>query len=327
MMSKTPYALIALLSDGEFHSGEAIGDLFKISRSAVWKQLKKVVELGIEVETVKGKGYRVVHPFNLLDREAICALLNHHLPAATLDILPVTTSTNDLFNRKIFNKEAVGKGDLILAEQQTAGKGRRGRVWHSLFARNIIMSMVWSFDQGMTKLDGLSLVVGLALVEALRSMSVPEVKLKWPNDVMVKDRKVAGILLEMNGDPTAECFVVIGVGLNVNMQGGDMEGVDQPWISVSQALGQNVDRTAFINIFLEKLIYHLQVFEKEGFEVFRSRWGETDWLKEKAVAIKTGNTIIFGEARGVNTQGGILIDQEGVLHAYTSGEVSVRRAG
>lgn len=325
-MNKIPLPLIKLLADGEYHSGEAIGEILAVSRAAVWKQLQKLGDIGLEVESVKGKGYRLRTPLSLLNETNVQACLNTLLPGATARVLPVIDSTNDEVNRRIFKKELMHKGDLVMAELQTAGRGRRGRSWQTAFGKNLMMSMYWSFDKGIERIDGLSLVVGLALAKVLKGAGFNHVGLKWPNDVMVGDKKAAGILLEMNGDPTSDCSVVIGVGINVNMARGEVEGIDQPWVSLSEIEGQSIDRTELTEAFVAGLIGEIERFEKKGFSPLKEDWECFDWLADKSVVVKRGEVMAFGVGRGVDKNGGLLLEHDnGQLTSYTSGEVSVRR--
>jgi len=218
--------LLKLLKDGRFHSGQALGAALGVSRSAVWKQLQQLeVEFGLVIHKVRGRGYQLASPLVLLSElEIAAATPSTSWPVHVYDSIDST------------NAEAlrlVGKGVVapfvVVAERQTAGRGRRGRQWVSPFAENIYYSLLLRIDGGMRQLEGLSLVVGLAVLQALRELGIAGAGLKWPNDVLVDNKKIAGILLELVGDPADVCHVVLGVGINVDMQGADL--VDQLWTS------------------------------------------------------------------------------------------------
>ena len=197
--------LLTLLKDGRFHSGEALGAALGVSRSAVWKQLQSLEsELGLAVYKVRGRGYRLAAPLLLLDAGEISRRsAQAYWPVQVYDEIDST-------NAEALRLVAEGRPApfLVLAERQSAGRGRRGRAWSSPFAQNLYYSLVLRVDGGMRQLEGLSLVVGLAVRRALQEMGV-RAGLKWPNDVLVENRKIAGILLELVGDPADVCHVVL----------------------------------------------------------------------------------------------------------------------
>ncbi len=232
--------LLKLLKDGRFHSGQALGAALGISRSAVWKQLQHLeAEIGLSVHKVRGRGYQLAKPLVLLDAAEICAKGLHEWPVHIFDTID---STNAEALRLI--ERGVAAPFMVLAERQVAGRGRRGRKWVSPFAENLYHSLVLRIDGGMRQIEGLSLVVGLAVMHALRDMGIAEAGLKWPNDVLVGEKKIAGILLELVGDPADVCHVVLGVGINVNMQSTDE--VDQQWTSMCLEAGRNFDRNELV---------------------------------------------------------------------------------
>jgi BirA family biotin operon repressor/biotin-[acetyl-CoA-carboxylase] ligase len=217
-----------------FVSGQDLADLLGVSRTAVWKQLNKLEELGLEIESVKGKGYRIPGGITLLDEQAVRdTMAVDSLPLlAMLDLRDAIGSTN----AEAMSQIAAGRGSgyVCTAEQQTAGRGRRGREWVSPYARNLYLSAVWEYEQGAAVLEGMSLAVGVVVARALAACGVPPVQLKWPNDLLYEGAKLGGILLEMTGDPAGACQVVVGIGVNVSMPGKAAEGIDQSWTDVSR---------------------------------------------------------------------------------------------
>ena len=197
-------ALLSILSDGEYHSGDALGRRLGVSRTAIWKQLKKIGDLGVVLESVKGKGYRLPGGLDLLDpatiNKSLTPLASEML--STLDVFEVVDSTNVIALSRAMEG---AHGYLCTAEQQTAGKGRRGKVWASPYASSLYISAVWEFPSGAAALEGLSLAVGVAVVDALTQAGLENVQLKWPNDILCGGRKLAGILLEVAGDLSGPC--------------------------------------------------------------------------------------------------------------------------
>ena len=197
-MTLTPIrqTLITLLSDGQFHSGEQLGEQLGISRAAVSKHMAALKELGLDLFSLTGKGYRLAVPMALYDEAQLQALA----PMAPVHCFPVIDSTNQYLLERV---NQLSSGESCLAECQTAGRGRRGKPWVSPFGCQLILSMYWRLEQGMAAAMGLSLAVGVAVVQALESLGYPGVELKWPNDLYYQGRKLAGILVEMSGSAGA----------------------------------------------------------------------------------------------------------------------------
>lgn len=210
----------------------------------------------------------------------------------------------------------------IVAEQQTAGRGRRGRQWASPFGENIYYSLLLRVEGGAAQLEGLSLVVGLAVLRAIQELGVVGGGLKWPNDILVSGKKIAGILLELSGDPADVCHVVIGVGINVNMRNQD--GIDQPWTSMRLEGGKVIDRSALINSLNGHLSRYLQAHWLEGFQVLRQEWEAEHLWQGKQVRLSAGSQSVEGVVLGVNSQGALRLLVSGNEHQYSGGELSLR---
>lgn len=318
------YPLLHTIADGEFHSGEELARLLGVSRTAVWKQLQKIqLATGLQLESIKGRGYRLRQTLELLDRERIVAAAGPLL--AQLEVHQHIDSTNRLALERAH--EGCGRGHVVVAEQQTAGRGRRGRQWVSPFGCNIYCSAIWEFDGGAAALEGLSLAVGVAVARALTAIGVRDVGLKWPNDVVWGGRKLAGILLEMVGDAAGRCQVVIGIGINVAMAGSEQTTrIDQPWVDVQTALGGPVSRNDLLAALLAHLLPTLQQFEREGFAALRSAWSELDSFYGRDVVVHLGERLVPGVAAGVGASGALLIDTDNGRQEFHGGEVSLRLA-
>ncbi|MCW8883946.1 MAG: bifunctional biotin--[acetyl-CoA-carboxylase] ligase/biotin operon repressor BirA, partial [Motiliproteus sp.] len=305
--------LLEVLADGQFHSGEDLGARLGVSRSAVWKQLKKLQALGIDHYSVKGRGYRIPGGLNLLSVEKLSAELDARVAAKlhAIDLQLSVDSTNVMAMQGI--QKGQNHGFLYLAERQTAGKGRRGRDWISPFSRNLYFSLTWSFTQGAAALEGLSLVVGLALARGLSSCGVEGVGLKWPNDLLSGDKKLAGILLEMTGDASGVCQVVIGVGVNVAMSESEGGAIDQPWTDVSSCLSDGsgaVDRNRLLAAILNELVPALERFSEQGFAPFKESWMGLDGFANRRVRLQTSSQQFQGVAKGVDSSGALLLETE-----------------
>ncbi len=317
-------SLLQVLADGAFHSGEELGESLGVSRSAVWKQLKKLESLGVRCHSVRGRGYRLPGGLDLLNeariKQGLSADALRQLRRISLNL------TSDSTNSEAMQAAQQGdaQGCLYLAERQTAGRGRRGRTWVSPFARNLYFSLVWPFSGGVASLEGLSLAVGVALARALDRYGVPTVQLKWPNDLLFEGRKLAGILLEMTGEPGGACQVVIGVGVNVQMPDEVAQAIDQPWIDLQRAGVVDIDRNALLAQIVEELLQVLAVFTRDGFAPFVEEWQQRNAHAGRDVVLETGAHRFRGRCVGVDGAGALLLDTAEGRRTFHGGELSLR---
>lgn len=325
--------LLDILSDGRFHSGGDLGEALGVSRAAVWKAIRNLQALELDIHSVKGKGHRLACPLELLRRDAILAQLDEERRRGIqgLELLLSVDSTNTLLLRRIQSRELLlekGRLHVCLAERQTAGKGRRGREWVSPFGRNMYLSVGRQFSSGAGGLDGLSLVVAIGLVRALRQCAIEGLVLKWPNDVFCQGRKLAGILLEMTGDVTGDCQVVIGVGLNISSPPGAMKDVSQPWIDLQSIAPVPPGRNRVVGLVLRHLGEALDEFERSGFAGFRAEWESLDGCRDRPVEISSAGTgageALAGIARGVTEQGALRLETPEGMRIFNGGEVSMK---
>lgn len=313
--------LLRLLQDGRFHSGEALGAALGVSRSAIWKQLQSLEsELALPVYKVRGRGYRLESPLILLDENVLVA--SGACQAWPISILDSVDSTNAEVMRRLEARQA--PPFIVLAEQQTAGRGRRGRSWVSPFGENLYYSLALRVDGGMRQLEGLSLVVGLALLRALHAMGVAGAGLKWPNDLLVGGRKIAGILLELSGDPADVCHVVIGIGVNVNMSATSQVTIDQPWTSMREELGGLVDRNEMVCELGRQLVRYLAVHRELGFSALLEEWQESHVWQGRNVRLTAGAQAVEGVVLGVDQSGALRLSVAGVEQHFSGGELSLR---
>lgn len=307
--------LLKLLKDGRFHSGQALGTALGISRSAVWKQLQRLeADLNLSIHKVRGRGYQLAAPLELLERDQ---LADSPYPVFIHESLD---STNAEALREISG--GAQAPFVILAEQQSAGRGRRGRKWISPFAENIYYSLVLRIDGGMRQLEGLSLIVGLAVLSSFREFGSCDAGLKWPNDVLVGNKKIAGILLELVGDPADVCHVVIGIGINVNMMVAS--DVDQSWTSVRLEAGQAINRNELIVALCRNLQGYLIRHEAEGFAAIQAEWESNHLWQGREVTLIAGTHTVDGVVAGVDQQGALRLNVAGQEKVFSGGELSLR---
>lgn len=319
--------LIRLLSDGEFHSGEQLGEKLGVSRAAVWKQLRKLEALGITMEAVKGQGYRLVEPLELLDGGRIVAGLSRQA-RGYLSRLFVEESlpSSNAFLRERFEQGA-GHAEVCLVEQQSAGRGRRGREWNTPWGQSLMLSLGWRVESGVASLEGLSLAAGVALAQVLEGHGV-EPRLKWPNDVLLElpeggFGKLAGILVEVSGDAAGPCEVVIGMGINVGLPAAFRQGLDQPAAAVhDQAPG--LSRNALAVALIEALLPLVAHFEEQGFAAWQEAWNARHAFSGAQIDILRGDRRDSAVAEGVDASGNLLVRREEQLERLVGGEISVR---
>ncbi|MFM1348861.1 bifunctional biotin--[acetyl-CoA-carboxylase] ligase/biotin operon repressor BirA [Yersinia proxima] len=313
---KVPLRLIGILADGTFHSGEQLGEVLGMSRAAINKHMQTIREWGVDVFTVPGKGYSLPTPIQLLDEQAILS----YLPAGQVTVLPVVDSTNQYLLDRITELKS---GDACVAEYQQAGRGRRGRQWVSPFGANLYLSMFWRLEQGPAAAMGLSLVVGIVMAEVLHKLGAEQVRVKWPNDLYLNDKKLAGILVELTGKTGDAAQLVIGAGINLTMRELTTNVISQDWINLQEA-GVIIDRNKLTAELLSELRLAVVKFENEGLAAFISRWREMDNYLDRPVKLIIGNQEIFGIARGIDQQGALLLEQDGHVKPYIGGEISLR---
>ncbi|WP_044870881.1 bifunctional biotin--[acetyl-CoA-carboxylase] ligase/biotin operon repressor BirA [Pseudomonas sp. LFM046] len=310
--------LLKLLQDGHFHSGEALGAALGVSRSAVWKQLQHLeAELNLPIYKVRGRGYRLQGPLSLLD----CDALNKEGSPWLHQVCDSLDSTNAEVMRRLASGDA--PPFAVIAERQTEGRGRRGRRWVSPYAQNLYYSLALRIDGGARQLEGLSLVVGLAVLSTLRSFGLAAAGLKWPNDLLINNRKIAGILLELVGDPADICHVVVGIGVNVNMQLSPEE-IDQPWTSMQSESGVLVDRNLLVARLSACLQDYLGRHQREGFSALREEWEAGHLWQGRMVNLIAGVHQIQGRVIGIDATGAVRLNVDGEERAFSGGELSLR---
>ncbi len=316
--------IISLLADGQLHSGAEIGHVLGVTRSAVWKSMKRLADYGLEVDSIAGQGYQLSGGLELLEKDKISA--NIPAPQQTLIDNLILLSEVDSTNRYILDyiKANPDTMNICLAEHQTQGRGRRGRQWISPFGKNIYLSCNWSFTEGPSALTGLTIVMGIATVKALQAYGVKDAQLKWPNDVFWHGRKLAGILTEMNIDSVGVCHAVIGIGINLALSNSCAEKISQPWVDLSHILQQSIQRNHLVGLLITELLQALQQFEQSGLASFMNEWAEYDFLKGKSITLQTITEDVSGVVEGIDNKGGLQIHTQGGLKSFHAGEVSIK---
>lgn len=327
-MSQGDRELLLRLRDGPV-SGDVLAREAGQTRAAVWKRIEALRAAGIDIHAQAGRGYALSQPLDLLDGGRIEGLLDAgtHAHVDTLDVLWSLDSTN----AELLRRPAAGTA-VLLAERQTSGRGRRGRDWASPLAANLYLSVARVFAGGLARLGGLSLVAGVAAVEALHALGYGSVQLKWPNDLVVPDpgaraglRKLGGLLVEGGGEHAGPVRAVIGLGLNVRMPRSAADGIDQPWIDLDRLHAAPArTRNEIAAAVLDQLLPALARFDEAGLAPFLPRYAAFDALTGHEVVVQAGDGRHAGTCLGVAGDGALRIGNAAAEQCFHAGEVSVR---
>ncbi|RUR12763.1 biotin--[acetyl-CoA-carboxylase] ligase [Legionella sp. km772] len=319
-LNSTQYAILTILSDGLCHSGTELGQALSISRSAVWKQIKQLNEWAIPILSIPQQGYQLKQSLILLDEELIVKQLAG-LPVR-LHLFNSIDSTNSYLKDLPISEYL----EVCCAEQQTQGRGRFGRTWHSPFGENIYCSSRWKLECNLAKLSGLSLITSLAVVKTLdQFIETPEIKIKWPNDILWRDKKLCGSLIEIIAESNAIAQVVIGIGLNVNSDTEHHPLPDKPWCSLYELSAHFYNRNEIIAHLITTLNRYLTQFLAHDLQFFMEEWQRYDYLVGKSITVSQALESITGVACGINSSGQLILqDDEGKVHLFSSGDTSLK---
>ena len=314
--------LIHLLNQPGHISGTSIGEALGISRMAVQKRIQALVENGLPIDAVSGKGYTLPHGVLLLSDESI----GQHLDPVLCESVEVLQSVQSTNSHLIKQTKLNNKAKVCVAESQSAGRGRRGNDWHSAPYRNVMLSISWGFDNWPETITGLGLAVALIIAETINQKYALNIKIKWPNDLMVKQDKLAGILIDVAGESSGSCNVVIGLGLNVHQPDWSDNDAAYRWLDL-ESLDIRPDRNQLIGLISRNLIKMLAQFSSAGFAPLVDRWNALSSYSGQRVRVGTVDHYIEGRMLSVDAVGALLIvDDHGAEHRFADSNVSVRLA-
>ncbi|HYM27094.1 MAG TPA: biotin--[acetyl-CoA-carboxylase] ligase [Steroidobacteraceae bacterium] len=320
-------AVFRALTDGRFHSGEELAAALGVSRSAVWKACETLKESGAALHAVRNRGYRLARAGEPLDpakiRAALAREVREHVK--TIEAVWSIASTNSALLAR--PNPAAGSSEVLLAEVQSAGRGRRGRSWLAPPGGAICLSLSWTFREVPQDLSALGLVVGVCALRALRELGAERVALKWPNDLLIADRKLAGVLIDLRAESQGPACVVIGIGMNVALGAALLEQIAQSGTAATdlESAGlTEVSRNAIAAGLVSACVRGLVEFGREGLKGFVAEWRDADALRGRAVSVTAAHGIVRGLARGIDLHGALMVETRDGLKRFVSGDVSVR---
>ena len=321
-MTLPVFPLLRFLSDGRSHALDEIREQLALSQAHLSDALESLASAGLEVETKGKAGCKLLTPFCALDAAQVEHFLGNKVALFSVEVVDQTGSTNeDLMDRA---RQGADTGLVRVAEEQTAGRGRRRRRWVSALGGTLTFSLLWNFDEAASALSGLSLAVGVALVRSLKAMGLQDVQLKWPNDVLWQHSKLGGILIESVARPAGGISAVIGIGINLRLLKPVAGLIDQPATDLASA-GVDADRNELLAQVLCDLSDVLGTLSRDGFAVLLPEWQRAHAYQDKMVAIEmNGEMQLEGRAAGVDETGALLVQTAQGTRAVHSGELSLR---
>lgn len=324
------WRLARKLGDGRFRSGVTLAGELGVSRASVWNASQRLRELGLEVHSVRGRGYRLAQPIDWLD----VGKIRRDLPDGASDLLAAIEVHEEIdsTNARLLAAGSPPEGRALacLAEFQQSGRGRRGRRWLSPPGSGVCLSVAWQFDRPPLRFASLGLVVGLAVRGALKELGVSRAMLKWPNDLVVEDRKLGGVLVEMRAEGNGPSLAVVGVGVNYRLgQDVDAAVVESgglPPTDLAAAIGEDdtPDRNTVASAMLSALVRRIEAFGREGPGDLAGEWRDADALAGRAVSVDLGGERVTGLAAGIDDDGALRVERESGTMRVTAGDVSVR---
>ena len=319
-MNGLTFPILRLLADGQFHSGEDLARQFKVTRATIWNAVNHAETLGIEVFSVRGRGYKLPQPIELLDENEVLQAIGEQRAWFKLEVLDAVASTNTY----LMQNKSAAHATCVAAHLQTSGKGRRGRTWVSQIGASLTFSLLWRFQCGAAALSGLSLAVGVALMRTLHGFGINQAQLKWPNDVLIDGKKLAGILIELQGDMEGPSAAVIGVGVNLNLPKNVLHGIDQPAIDLASTSAP-IDQNELLGVLLKHLADVLSGFEQHGFIGLRDEWQSHHAYRGKPVRmLLPDGRDVQGVVKNVAEDGILLVETALGLQRFSAGEISLR---
>ena len=311
--------LTSILSDCEYHDGDSLGNTLNVTRSAVWKMIKKLSDYGINITSIKGKGYKLDNPLLLLNPKIISDGLPTELKnKMTLQVCETITSTNT-YLKENFDPDKI---NICISEHQAHGKGRFNRHWLSPFGKNLYISFRFRIRKDISELSGLTLAISVATMNTLKKFGV-ESKIKWPNDVYCNDKKISGNLIEIIAESNSITDAIIGIGLNINMLNIETNDI-LPWTSIAKETDNIVNRNEVAIELISQLTNQIDIFAAKGISHFLNIVNQNNYLQDKNITLTQNESIYKGIASGIDELGRLILTlEDGTKHHFSSGDAHI----
>jgi BirA family transcriptional regulator, biotin operon repressor / biotin---[acetyl-CoA-carboxylase] ligase len=325
-MREITFSILRILSDGLIHSGTVLAQALGCSRATISNALQDTEFYGVEIAKIRGCGYRWINPIRWLDEISLHKYLGNDSSFFSLKLCDTIPSTNtyllNSFNSLLATNRLI---QVVAAELQTNGRGRRGSRWQTGLGDSLTLSLLWKFDQGSSSLSGLSLVIGIAIIRVFKQFAINTARLKWPNDVLYDKYKLAGTLIELRGEMLGPTYAVIGIGINFNLSSKIKLSIDQPAGDLYQITGCNFDRNIVFATLLSELRHMLIKFSQFGFAFFRNEWVGYHAYEGQLVKLTFPNkSIIEGIVDNVNEDGSLNLVTSSGRRSFSVGDISLR---
>ncbi|HEU4707982.1 MAG TPA: biotin--[acetyl-CoA-carboxylase] ligase [Methylophilaceae bacterium] len=322
-MNNLTFPILRLLADGRFQSGEEIARHFGVTRATVWNALKDAEAMGVQLFSVRGRGYRLPEPIQLLEHDSVLAAIGEQRTWFNLELHDHLESTNSYLMKQA--SSGCAHATCVAASLQTRGRGRRGRTWQAGLGASLTFSLLWRFQSGAAALSGLSLAVGVALIRTLHAIDVTQAKLKWPNDVLVDQHKLAGILIELQGDMEGPSAAVIGIGLNLRLPQHVKRHIDQAATDLQSLMRTPPNPSELLGLLLRHLAEVLNEFENNGFARLREEWiGHHAYHHQPVLMLLPDGRQAHGTVVDVAPDGVLLVETGSGIQRFSAGEISLR---
>ena len=325
-MNNLTFPILRLLADGRFQSGEEIARHFGVTRATVWNDQKDAEAMGVQLFSVRGRGYRLPEPIQLLEHDSVLDAIGQQRTWFNLELHDHLESTNSYLMKQA--STGCAHATCVAASLQTKGRGRRGRAWQAGLGASLTFSLLWRFQAGASALSGLSLAVGVAIIRALHAVGVTEAQLKWPNDVLVNRQKLAGILIELQGDMEGPSAAVIGIGLNLRLPEHVKRHIDQAAIDLQTLMRPPPNPSELLGLLLRHLAEVLSEFESNGFEKLRDEWIQHHaYHNQPVLMLLPDGRQSHGIVVDVASDGVLMVETATGVQRFTAGEISLRESG
>lgn len=325
-MNQRALSILRLLNDGQYWSGESLARKLFCKRATISSSLKDIDSYGIKIVKTRGRGYRWINPISYLNKDLILGFSSIDPSNFNITLFDALDSTNtfllDNLKNGIIDNNCI---PVVATEYQTNGRGRAGRLWHSGFGDSLTFSFGWWFDKGVSALSGLSLIIGITIIRVLRSFSISCVSIKWPNDILFDNKKLAGILIELRGEICGPSYAIIGIGINFKISDIIKSSINQEITDLSSISDVYFDRNQILSALLTEFLNILPVFVDCGFAYFQKEWISYHAFERQAVSLILPNgSVIIGTVDGVMKDGSICLMTSSGRKSYHVGDISIR---